>query len=154
MKNKLLQFLSAVLILFFISACSNDNPADKTDKVEKKKSGKDDSTTIAKRGYEEVDAAKFKHLRDKDEGILLDTRTAEEFKEGRIGGCALLDMDDKYFDAIVDKLDKSKPVLIYGKNAKRTDAVAKAIKATGVQKIYLLKGGIKSWVEAGYAIEN
>ncbi|MBS1490527.1 MAG: rhodanese-like domain-containing protein [Bacteroidetes bacterium] len=82
------------------------------------------------------------------EKIILDVRTAEEFKEGHLPGAQQLDVHQKDFKEKAAKLDKSKPLFVYCLGGVRSKSASSILSNLGFSTIYNLEGGIQSW-EAG-----
>ena len=97
-----------------------------------------------------VSAAEFKDLiADRADAILLDVRTPDEVAQGVIRNAANIDFYDGSFIAALDKLDKSKPVLIYCRSGRRSGVAMSKMSELGFTEIYNLQGGIIEWANAG-----
>ena len=97
-----------------------------------------------------VSAAEFKDLiADRADAILLDVRTPDEVAQGVIRNAANIDFYDGSFIAALDKLDKSKPVLIYCRSGRRSGVAMSKMSELGFTEIYNLQGGIIEWSNAG-----
>lgn len=83
--------LAAALALLSLAAPAKDNPAAVT----------------------HVDAGQAAKLVQEKKVTVLDIRTPDEFKEGRIAGAVNIDFNGKSFEAEIAKLDKSKPYLVH-----------------------------------------
>ncbi|MCK0180596.1 rhodanese-like domain-containing protein [Flavobacteriaceae bacterium S0862] len=87
------------------------------------------------------------------EGVqLVDVRTPEEYEEGYIEGFQNIDYFSENFNQEIEKLDKSKPVIVYCKSGNRSGKCAKKMEEAGFSKIYDLEGGITKWAFEGYEI--
>ena len=87
------------------------------------------------------------------EGVqLVDVRTPEEYEEGYIEGFQNIDYFSENFNQEIEKLDKSKPVIVYCKSGNRSGKCAKKMEEAGFSKIYDLEGGITKWEFEGYEI--
>jgi rhodanese-related sulfurtransferase len=88
------------------------------------------------------------------EGVqLVDVRTPEEYEEGYIEGFQNIDFFSDTFTQEIEKLDKSKPVIVYCKSGRRSADCAKQLKEKGFVKIYDLDGGIVKWELEGHEIK-
>ena len=97
-----------------------------------------------------VSAAEFKDLiAGRADAILLDVRTPDEVAQGVIRNAANIDFYDGSFMAALDKLDKSKPVLIYCRSGRRSGVAMSKMSELGFTEIYNLQGGIIEWTNAG-----
>ena len=76
---------------------------------------------------------------------LVDVRTPEEYREKHIDNAQNIDFKSPTFDEDIEKLDKSKPVVLYCKAGGRSAKCAKKLKDAGFTKIYDLEGGISKW---------
>ncbi len=75
---------------------------------------------------------------------LVDVRTPEEFKEGKIDGAINIDYKSKNFMEDMSHLDKSEPVYIYCFGGGRSADAAKMMVEKGYN-IVELEGGILNW---------
>ncbi len=91
--------------------------------------------------------AKINELKDEQ---LIDVRTPGEYKEGHIVGATNIDWNGPNFEAMAGKLDKNKPVMVYCLAGGRSAAAASALKRMGFTQIYDMKGGMRSWRQAGF----
>ena len=101
--------------------------------------------TLAAADFEKKTAA----MKDK---IILDVRTAEEYKDGHLVGSMLIDYYGSDFKNEVSKLDKSKPVFVYCKGGGRSSSSCEILKDLGFKEVYNLQGGITDWKKAGKAV--
>ena len=90
-----------------------------------------------------------------DNGVqMVDVRTPEEYQEGFIAGFQNIDYFSDSFESDLDKLDKSKPVIVYCRSGNRSSKCAAKMKEKGFVKIYDLDGGITKWKFKGYEVET
>ena len=88
------------------------------------------------------------------EGVqIVDVRTPEEYKEGHIENSQNIDYYSDDFETEIQKLDKSKPVIVYCKSGNRSGKCTDKLKDAGFVKIYDLDGGIAKWKFKGYDIQ-
>jgi len=98
--------------------------------------------------------AKFEQGLENNPGMIVDVRTAEEFKGGHISNAINVDFYSKDFSQrFVDK-DKSKPVYIYCQRGGRSEAAVEKLNKLGFKNVYELEGGIIKWQEAGKKVEG
>ena len=76
---------------------------------------------------------------------LVDVRTPSEFVEGHVPNAQNIDFWDANFDENIEKLDKSKPIIVYCKSGGRSAKCASKLAAKDFEKIYDLKGGFSQW---------
>jgi thioredoxin 1 len=101
--------------------------------------------TVVAADFEKKAAA----MKDK---IILDVRTAEEYKEGHLSGATQIDYYGTDFKSQVSKLDRSKPVFVYCKGGGRSSSSCEILKDLGFKEVYNLQGGITDWKKAGKAV--
>ncbi len=105
-------------------------------------------------GVQNVDAIKFKDLIAKEDAILLDVRTPQEYSRGHIVGSTAINISDPEFVSKVGLLQKDKTILIYCLSGSRSPVAANYMLQMGFKKIYNLQQGILDWSRQGYAIEQ
>ena len=96
----------------------------------------------------------FENVIGKGNGIILDVRKPEEFKDGHIKGA--INANWQNLPEFTDKtaqLDKSKPVYIYCLAGVRSAKAADWLLKNGFKNVIGLDGGIKAWKDAGKALE-
>ena len=84
-----------------------------------------------------------------DDVQIIDVRTPEEYKTGFIKGAQNIDFYSSTFEDDINKLDKSKPVILYCKYGGRSSKCAKKLLNYGFVKIYDLKDGVSKWKHNG-----
>lgn len=99
-----------------------------------------------------VTAEELKELSQLEDVQLLDIRTPEEYAEGYIEGYQNIDFLSETFQDDIEKLDKSKPVIMYCRSGGRSGRCSKLMLEKGFTKIYDLEGGITKWESDGNAI--
>jgi thioredoxin len=83
-------------------------------------------------------------IAEQPQALLLDVRTAGEFGGGHLPKATNIDFRSEGFAKEIDKLDKSKPVLIYCLSGGRSAQAAELMRAKGFQ-VTELKGGYLKW---------
>jgi rhodanese-related sulfurtransferase len=83
---------------------------------------------------------------------VVDVRTVGEVEKGKIKGASHVDYYSSSFRTDVEKLDKSKPVLVYCAKGGRSSSAAKILKSKGYN-VYDLQGGMTAWKAAGKEVE-
>lgn len=76
---------------------------------------------------------------------VLDVRTPKEFNSGYVKGAINIDWNSDAFESEVEKLDKSKPIMVYCLSGGRSAAAAEHLKDVGFTNIYQMNGGMISW---------
>jgi len=129
MKRILLFVIFAVSLSFFFSCVSQPVQTVNVDEFEKQ--------LIATKGEQ-----------------LIDVRTPQEFEKYRIKSAKNIDFKSPDFKKEIEKLDKTKPVLIYCLSGVRSKAAAEICKELGFKTVYDLGGGINAWSKAGNPIDQ
>lgn len=93
-----------------------------------------------------IDVTAFQKIMDEsNEEIVLDVRTPEEFAEGHIPGAVFMNVNDTQFKQKLNKLDKSKTILVYCAAGIRSEKASAILKESGFKEVYHLKDGINAW---------
>ena len=97
-------------------------------------------------GFKTVTPAQAKARIDaKEDLVILDVRTKEEYDEGHIADSVLLPYDAITAESAAAKLpDKSKPVFVYCRTGRRSAIAAQTLADLGYTAVFDL-GGIQSW---------
>ena len=103
-----------------------------------------------------IDANEFNSAvtKNKQDIILIDIRTPEEFYSGHIEGSKLINFYDKNFMNEMNKLDKNSEIYIYCRSGRRSGIAAENMKKNGFLHVYNLEKGIKSWLQEGYNLSR
>ena len=97
--------------------------------------------------YEVISYDDFKNQISKNDVLLFDVRTTEEFNSGHLKGSVNIDFyDEKLFDKFFKKVKKSEPIYIYCRSGNRSQKSSEILKKLGFVKIYDLQGGYKNWI--------
>ncbi len=94
--------------------------------------------------FDSVDASRFAEVIENEQIQIIDTRTPAEFSEGHIPGAVNIDIDGEEFEAMVAKLDKSRPVAVYCRGGRRSKEAAEHMVSCGLE-VTELSNGILSW---------
>ena len=106
------------------------------------------NAACAQASYENVDVKGFVELMKDSNVVVLDVRTADEFKEGHIEGAVNIDQAQSDFIERVKKaLPTEKTIAIYCRSGRRSASAAERLAAEGYKAVNL-KGGILAWKEA------
>lgn len=86
--------------------------------------------------------------------IIIDVRTADEFKEGHLHGAMSLDyLDSKTFKKGIQHLDKTHTYYIYCRSGRRSQSAVREMEAIGLHVIDM-KGGIIQWKACRLPLEQ
>lgn len=93
-----------------------------------------------------VSQEKFQRLITKENTVVLDVRTAEEYNSGHIPGSLQIDvLNTESFRKQIATLDKTKKYLLYCRSGKRSKEGMILMKEAGFIKLYDLEGGFSNW---------
>jgi Rhodanese-related sulfurtransferase len=84
---------------------------------------------------------------------LIDVRTPKEFEESRIQNAKNIDFRSPDFRQEIEKLDKTKPVLVYCRSGVRSKSALAMFQDAGFKTVYNLGGGIIAWSNAKKPVE-
>ena len=107
-------------------------------------------TTVTKR----VNVEEYDKLRTDKNIIILDVRSAEEFKTGHIPGATNINVNSAGFDEAVAKLDKNKTYLVNCAVGMRSAKACKKLEAAGFKNLIDLGPGFDGWKKAGKPVEK
>lgn len=83
---------------------------------------------------------------------LVDVRTAREFNQGFIENAINIDFSSPNFQAELEKLDSTKPIVVYCRSGRRSGISTNNLVKAGFTEIYDLKNGIINWQKKGYKL--
>jgi rhodanese-related sulfurtransferase len=109
----------------------------------------------AKRRIDEITPGETREKQQKNaDFILLDVREQDEWKDSRIAGAGYLGKGviERDIDEKVDDVDKE--IVLYCGGGYRSALAADNLKKMGYRNVKSLKGGFRSWLEAGLPIEK
>ena len=110
------------------------------------------TTACGQRSYENADVKGFVELTERPDVVVLDVRTAEEFKEGYIAGAINIDQArSNFIEKAKEVLPTDKMIAVYCRSGRRSASAAEKLAAEGYKAVNL-KGGIIAWKEAGKPI--
>lgn len=98
--------------------------------------------------YNKVAPTEFKAQLAKDGGFLMDVRTPEEYMAESIRGAKLCNINDENFGAILQMLDKTRPVYVYCTDGTRSAKAAELMMKEGFTKVVVLQGGLNAYKAA------
>jgi len=88
-------------------------------------------------------------LKKKPEIIIVDVRTAKEYKEGHIKGAINIDVKAEGFEEKLGKLDRKKTYLMHCRSGGRSGASLPIWERLGFKNVLHLNSGILGWKKAG-----
>jgi len=99
-----------------------------------------------------VSTAEAVQMVNQKEAVLIDLRSADQFKAASIAQSRNIPAAD--LDAKAASLPKDKPVILVcdtGRSAPRSVAV---LRKHGLQEVYTLEGGIQAWMQASLPVKK
>lgn len=76
---------------------------------------------------------------------VIDVRTPEEFGEGNIATSKNINFYSEDFEAQLEQLDKTRPIVLYCKSGGRSHKAATRCKELGFANVYDVEGGYNEW---------
>ena len=112
------------------------------------------TTACCQLNYENTDPEGFAKLIAEPEVVILDVRTAEEFREGHIENALNIDVKQSDFmQKAKTTLPKEKTIAVYCRSGRRSANAATKLGSEGY-KVVNLYGGILAWKEAGLPVSS
>ena len=100
---------------------------------------------IAISGIEQIPPVEVTRLMNRENAVVIDIRSQEEFDKGHILNARNIpDADLQSRQKELEKF-KSNPIVTCCGSGVSAPKTAKSLKAMGYEKIYVLKGGIQAW---------
>lgn len=130
MKNKLLIFVSAAVVLLLILYYFSF-------------SGKSEFS---------ISPDRFEELTKENGVVILDVRSNFEFGGDKIKGAVNMSYTAPGFDSRVSQLDKDKTYLVYCATGSRSAGACSEMKKLGFKHIYNLSGGFEHWKNEGMPV--
>ena len=106
------------------------------------------TTACGQANYENADVKGFAALMNDPNVVVLDVRTAEEYKEGHLVGALNIDQaQSDFIEKAKATLPTGKTIAVYCRSGRRSASAAGRLAAEGYKAVNL-KGGILAWKEA------
>ena len=100
---------------------------------------------------EHISVSELKTILDGKKCCIVDVREIPEYQSVRISGSTLIPLSS--FDQNVNKVDKNSSNYFLCGVGKRALKAAEYLETLGYKNLYVIEGGIKAWIEAGYPVE-
>lgn len=100
----------------------------------------------------QLSSVQFKQIIAKNDGILLDVRTEQEFKSGHIENSGQLNFYARDFAQHLLLLPKDKPIYLYCNTGRRSNIAANFLIRNGYTQVYNLQRGIVEWLHLGLPV--
>ncbi len=110
------------------------------------------SDTLA--GLKPAQPGEVTNLINRDNALVLDIRSEEDFKSGHIINA--MNIPAAKLQDSVTKLEKYKdgPIVLYCQNGGEASKLLKPLKQSGFSNLYFLKGGLLAWQSANFPINR
>lgn len=86
--------------------------------------------------------------------VLIDLRTPDEIKNGKIAGAKEIDYFGADYEKAVQSLDKNKVYLLYCAGGGRSSETAEMMQKLGFNNIYNLESGFRDWAKKKMPIKK
>jgi sulfur dioxygenase len=83
---------------------------------------------------------------------LVDVRTPDEYRAGRVKGARLIPLQE--LDARLKEIDPARPVILVCRSGNRSGQAYQLLKKQGYAQVSHLEGGMLSWQAAGLPVER
>jgi len=101
-----------------------------------------------------IDTSQAILLLNREEARVLDIREQADYRKGHIVNALNLPEGRLKDELSRLNLAKERPVIVCCASGLRAPQAAKQVRAAGFQQVYVLKGGIQGWQEAGLPLER
>ena len=102
----------------------------------------------------DVRARAFKRQIAKEQVIVVDARTPDEYNTSHLENSVMVDFKADDFREKITKLPKNKTICVYCRSGNRSGQTMEILKQEGYLRVYNLKGGITAWQEKGLKTVN
>ncbi len=99
--------------------------------------------------YKEISPAEATHFINREDGVVVDTRSREEYRQGHIVGSVHV-LASEIKSGTVPNLEKHKanPMILVCNNGQSVKESANLLAKGGFEKVYVLKNGLSGWSDA------
>ena len=105
------------------------------------------SSYINRRRFAELDNASATDLINHKGAQIIDLRDPSDFKKECIARSVNIPADRIHYE--LDKLDKTKPILLVDEDGKRARMASPLLRGVGCKQVYILQGGLNAWRRSG-----
>ncbi len=100
------------------------------------------------RGYKALTPAGLTQLINRENALLVDVSSLQDFEKGHIPGAKHVAMSQFYSESKELAKVKDLPVAIVCKNGQTSATAAQRLKKAGFSQVFWLEGGLAAWSEA------
>jgi rhodanese-related sulfurtransferase len=108
---------------------------------------------FAQETYKNADSQTFKSMIEKKDGVVIDLRTNDECAKGMLRGAVQVDFLGKDFEAVMQKMDKTKKYYVYCQGGGRSAEAAEWMAKNGFKNVVNLEKGYFDWSKKGFPTE-
>ncbi len=99
--------------------------------------------------YKEISASQVTHLMNRENGVVVDIRSKDEYRKGHITDAVhILPSDIKQGQLTGLESHKSDPIIVVCKTGQTAQESANLLAKAGFENVNLLKNGLVAWSEA------
>lgn len=110
-------------------------------------------TKLFKAPFDSIDVAAYKNdYFKKNNHVLIDVRSAQEFKGGHVPNAKNIPLDS--LSKQVNKIPKDKTVIVICQSGMRSASACKTLIAAGYSNVLNLRGGTSSWQMQANPVER
>ncbi|BDD03770.1 rhodanese-like domain-containing protein [Aureibacter tunicatorum] len=103
--------------------------------------------------HKDIDVKQLNEILASNKVQLLDVRTPQELKRGKIEYAVNINVKDNDFISQAENtIDKNEPVYIYCHSGGRSATAARKLTQAGYENVINVDGGITDWIANGYAV--
>ena len=102
---------------------------------------------INRRRFAELDNASATDLINHKGAQIIGMRDPSDFKKECIARSVNIPADRIHYE--LDKLDKTKPILLVDEDGKRARMASPLLRGVGCKQVYILQGGLNAWRRSG-----
>lgn len=146
---------SLLLVSFLFVGCEPASPPENSDDngaTEAEESAASDSGAESADGVVAVKPEEARELVGKEDVVVLDVRTPEEYAEGHIEGAVNVDFQSDDFAEEVGELDPAKSYVVHCRSGNRSSQAIPILEDAGLESLYHLDSGMMGWQEAGMPV--
>jgi len=102
-----------------------------------------------------VDVKEFRKGIKRENAIVLDVRTPEEYAQGHLRNAVNINWkNQEEFKAKIAQYDKDKATFIYCRSGGRSEKASEWLRVNGFDNVKDLNGGIQAWEKAGKRVSR
>ena len=107
-----------------------------------------------RKGGRRIDTNEVTRLINKEEAIVIDIRSSNEFSSGHITNAINIQPNkiDQQIDAI--KAPKESPIILVCKTGNNSRVVGNKLQKNGFQNVNIISGGMLSWLNQGLPVSK